>query len=125
MGVTIVTYNGAYGRRPLIEILPAGHEHEVYRSWVPGMRARPAIPLGLKVHAFHSARSICRTLNSIFLDPVLSRVWAHLKASAVICQPYTEGRELLHQEAEKDFALAFRFSLAVARSSLKRCDVKM
>ena len=41
------------------------------------------------------------TLKSILLDSALSWVQVHLKASAVICQPYTEGQELLHQGAEK------------------------
>ena len=36
------------------------------------------------------------TLKSILLDSVLSRIQAHLKASAVMSQPYTEGRDLLH-----------------------------
>ena len=41
------------------------------------------------------------TLKSILLDSALSRVRVHLKASAVICQPSTEGQELLHQGAER------------------------
>ena len=45
-----------------------------------------------------------RTLKSILLDPVLSRVWAHLRVPAVSCWPCTEGREYLHRGAEKGFA---------------------
>ena len=41
-------------------------------------------------------KKISGTLKSILLDSVLSRIQAHLKASAVMSQPYTEGRDLLH-----------------------------
>ena len=73
------------------------------RLW--GRQSADEAPRQARLHWGWEASAIGKcwvgALKSILLDSALSQAWMHLRASAVTCQPYTEGQELLHQEAER------------------------